>query len=59
MKALEDKPAICAKLLTNLNYLFEQIIEYTSHSMVGMLTSYQVLPIENRNKLNEICCKIS
>jgi hypothetical protein len=57
MKALEEKPATCAKLLTNSNYLFEQIIEYTSHSMVGVLKSYQVLPIENRSKLNEICSK--
>ena len=57
MKALEDKPSSCAKLLTNSNYLFEQIIEYTSHSMVGILNSYQVLPIDNRIKLNEICSK--
>ena len=57
MKALEEKPSTCSKLLTNSNYLFEQIIEYTSHSMVGILKSYQVLPIENRIKLNEICSK--
>ena len=57
MKALEEKPSSCAKLLTNSNYLFEQMIEYTSHSMVGILNSYQVLPIDNRIKLNEICSK--
>ena len=57
MKALEEKPSTCSKLLTNSNYLFEQIIEYTSHSMVGILKSYQILPIENRIKLNEICSK--
>lgn len=57
MHALEEKPSTCAKLLTNSNYLFEQIIEYSSHSMVGILQSYQVLPIDNRNKLNEICSK--
>ena len=57
MKALEEKPATCAKLLLDCNYLFEQMIEYTSHSMIGILQSYQVLPIENRNKLNEICSK--
>ena len=57
MHALEEKPSTCAKLLTNSNYLFEQIIEYSSHSMVGILKSYQVLPIDNRNKLNEICSK--
>ena len=57
MHALEEKPSTCTKLLTNSNYLFEQIIEYTSHSMVGVLKSYQVLPIDNRNKLNEICSK--
>jgi hypothetical protein len=57
MHALEEKPSTCAKLLTNSNYLFEQIIEYTSHSMVGILKSYQILPIDNRSKLNEICSK--
>ena len=57
MHALEEKPSTCAKLLTNSNYLFEQIIEYSSHSMIGILKSYQVLPIDNRNKLNEICSK--
>ena len=57
MKILEEKPATFAKLLTNSNCLFEQTIEYTSHSMVGILKSYQVLPIENRIKLNEICSR--
>ena len=57
MHALEEKPSSCVKLLTNSNYLFEQMIEYTSHSMVGILKSYQVLPIDNRSKLNEICSK--
>ena len=57
MHALEEKPSTCAKLMTTSNYLFEQIIEYTSHSMVGILKSYQVLPIDNRSKLNEICSK--
>ena len=57
MHALEEKPSSCAKLLTNSNYLFEQIIEYASHSMVGILKSYQVLPIDNRSKLNEVCNK--
>ena len=57
MHALEEKPSTCAKLLTNSNVLFEQIIEYTSHSMVGILKSYQILPIDNRSKLNEICSK--
>jgi len=57
MHALEEKPATCTKLLTTSNYLFEQIIEYTSHSMAGILQSYQVLPIDNRSKLNEICSR--
>ena len=57
MHALEEKPSTCAKLMTTSNYLFEQIIEYTSHSMVGILKSYHVLPIDNRSKLNEICSK--
>ena len=54
---LEEKPSTCSKLLSGTNILFEQIIEYTSHSMVGLLKSYQVLPIDNRSKLNEICTK--
>ena len=57
MMALSEKPSACAKFISENNPLFEQIIEYTSHSLVGILKSYQVLPIDGRNKLNEICSK--
>lgn len=53
----EDKPSTFSKLIEDSNHLFEQLIEYTSHSMLGLLKSFQVLPVENRNKLNEICSK--
>jgi hypothetical protein len=39
------------------NPLFEQIIEVTTHSLAGILKSFFVLPVDNRNKLNEICSK--
>ena len=57
MMALSEKPSACAKFILENNPLFEQIIEYTSHTLVGILKSYQVLPIDGRNKLNEICSK--
>ena len=57
MMALSEKPSACAKFISENNPLFEQIIEYTSHTLVGILKSYQVLPIDGRNKFNEICSK--
>ena len=57
MPVLEEKPSTCAKLILDSNPLFEQIIEYSTHSLVGILKGYQVLPIDNRSKLNEICSK--
>ena len=57
MHALEEKPSTCAKFILESNPLFEQLIEYTTHNLVLILKAYQVLPIDNRNKLNEICSK--
>ena len=57
MHALQEKPATCAKFILDSNPIFEQLIEYTTHSLLAILKSYQVLPIDNRNKLNEICSK--
>ena len=57
MPVLEEKPSTCAKFILDSNPLFEQIIEYSTHSLVGILKAYQVLPIDNRSKLNEICSK--
>ena len=59
MKALEENPSNFAKLSLEKNpdTVFEQLIEYTSHSLVSILKAYQVLPVDNRNKLNEICSK--
>ena len=57
MPALSEQPSTCAKFILEYNPLFEQIIEFTTHSLAGLLKAYQVLPVDNRNKLNEICSK--
>ena len=57
MGALAEQPSTCAKFILDFNPLFEQIIEFTNHSLAGILKSYQVFPVDNRNKLNEICSK--
>ena len=57
MPALAEQPSTCAKFILDNNPLFEQIIEVTTHSLAGILKSYFVLPVDNRNKLNEICSK--
>jgi hypothetical protein len=57
MAALAEQPSTCAKFILDFNPLFEQIIEFTNHSLAGILKSYQVFPVDNRNKLNEICSK--
>lgn len=55
MPRLEEKPSSCMMALQDTEQLFEQMIDYTSKTMVSLLSAYQVLPIENRNKLNDIC----
>ena len=57
MPILEEKPSSCSTVLSGINESLEQIIEYSSNTMVGLLNSYHVLPIENRQKLNNICQK--
>ena len=57
MPILEEKPSQCGRILSGINESLEQIIEYTNNSMVSLLSSYQVLPIENRQKINDICQK--
>ena len=57
MPILEEKPSSCSTVLSGINESLEQIIEYSNNTMVGLLNSYQVLPIENRQKLNNICHK--
>ena len=57
MPILEEKPSSCSTILSGINESLEQIIEYSSNSMVGILNSYQVIPIENRLKINNICQK--
>ena len=57
MPILEEKPSSCSTVLSGINESLEQIIEYSSNTMVGLLNSFHVLPIENRQKLNNICQK--
>ena len=57
MHALEELPSTCAKFILEANPQFEQLIEISTHSLVSILKAYQVLPMDNRSKLNEICAK--
>ena len=57
MPILEEKPSSCSTVLSGINESMEQMIEYSSNTLVGLLSSYQVLPIENRQRLNNICHK--
>jgi hypothetical protein len=54
---LEEKPSNFNFILEKKMYLFEQIIEYSSHSLTSLIDCYQILPIENRNKFYEIISK--
>ena len=54
---LEEKPSNFNFILEKKIYLFEQIIEYSSHSLTSLINCYQILPIENRNKFYEIISK--
>ena len=52
---LEDNPSKCLTAMSGTENLFEQIIEYTSHSFVSLFDSFQVMNFfENREKLNKI-----
>ena len=55
MPILEEKPSQCGRILSGINESLEQIIEYSNNTMVSLLSSYQVLPVENRAKINSIC----
>ena len=55
MPILEEKPSQCARILSGINESLEQIIEYSNNTMVSLLSSYQILPIENRQKINNLC----
>jgi hypothetical protein len=57
MPILEEKPSSCARILSGINESLEQVIEYSNNTMVSLLNSYQVTPIQNRQKINNICHK--
>ena len=57
MPILEEKPSSCARILSGINESLEQVIEYSNNTMVSLLNSYQVMPIQNRQKINNICQK--
>ena len=52
---LIQNPSKCLTALDGTDILFEQMIKFTSHSLVSLLDAYQVLPLPNRDKLNKIC----
>ena len=52
---LKINPSKCLTAMSGTDILFEQMIKFTSHSMVSLLKSYQVLPIQNRDRINKIC----
>ena len=52
---LEEKPSSCLGALQDTEQLFEQMIEFTGYSLISLLGAYEVLPIDNRNKINDIC----
>ena len=52
---LKDNPSRCLTAMSGTDILFEQIIKFTSHTMVSLFNSYQVLPTNNRDKINKIC----
>lgn len=55
VESLEENPSHCNTAMSNTETLFEQMIEYTSKSLVSVLDSYPVLPLEARAKLMNIC----
>lgn len=52
---LKDNPSRCLTAMSGTDILFEQIIKFTSNTMVSLFKSYQVLRINNRDKINKIC----
>lgn len=55
LERLKVNPSKCLTAMSGTDILFEQMIKFTSHSMVSLLKSYQVLPIQNRDRINKIC----
>lgn len=54
---LEDNPRNLYNALSDTNELFEQIITYTTHSLISLLNSYQTLVLDanTRIRLSSIC----
>ena len=51
---LEEKPSSFNFILEKNIFLFEQIIQYSSHSLSSLIKCFQVSPIENRYKIYDI-----
>ena len=52
---LEDNPSNCLRTMSGTENLFEQIIQYSSHSFISLFNSCQVMNyIEGRDNLNQI-----
>ena len=54
---LEEKPSSFNFILEKNIFLFEQIIQYSSHSLSSLIKCFQVSPIENRYKIYDIISK--
>ena len=54
---LEEKPSSFNSILEKNIFLFEQIIQYSSHSLSSLIKCFQVSPIENRYKIYDIISK--
>ncbi|MCQ2821496.1 MAG: hypothetical protein MJ252_29920, partial [archaeon] len=55
LNRLEDNPSQCLTAMSGTEVLFEQIIEYSQHTLISVLNSYPVLPLKIRNKIMKIC----
>jgi hypothetical protein len=57
MTKLEDNPTSCMTALTDTDDMFEQMLTFSSNSLISLLNSYQVLIMDNnsRVKLYNIC----
>ena len=55
---LEDNPSKCLTAMSGTENLFEQIIQYSSHSFISLFNSYQIMNFvnfsENREKISKI-----
>jgi hypothetical protein len=56
---LEDNPRNLYNALSDTNEIFEQIIQYTTHSLISLLNSFQTIVLDSntKNRLSAICAE--